>query len=173
MSDSDICGAKTRNRKPCQKAPVSGRKRCHLHGGKQPRGLDSPNFKHGLYSKYAHASLKDVLAELEDVNTEDLIRPESEIRLMSALIMKAKAIENGLKDLKELDTISRILERLILAKQRSQGIMLEQNRLVPVQDIEIFLSFMEELLINRIGEDQAFDVMQKLKSFKISDHENR
>lgn len=172
MSDKDICGAKTRNGKPCQKAPVSGRKRCHLHGGKQPRGSDSPNFKHGLYSKYAGESLKEVLSQLEDVSSEDLINPDNEIKLMQALIIKAKALKDGVDELNDLDTISRVIDRLISAKQRSQAIMIEQNRLVPASDIEIFLSWMEELLIKKVGEADTFEIMNKLKSFRISNHEN-
>jgi len=29
-------------------APVKGRSRCRYHGGKTPRGIDSPHFKHGM-----------------------------------------------------------------------------------------------------------------------------
>lgn len=167
-----LCGAKTRSGQPCQNKPVNGSQRCRMHGGKSLKGTDSPRYKHGLYSKYASESLKEVLAELENVSSDELIKPEQEIRLMSALIMKCKGLENGMDDLKSLDTISKILERLIHAKQRSQAIMIEQNRLVPATDIQLFLNWMEELLINRIGKDQTFEILDELQNFKISDHEN-
>ncbi|WP_454888686.1 HGGxSTG domain-containing protein [Sphingobium indicum] len=36
-SDRLICGAKRRNGEPCRKLPMRNG-RCHLHGGKTPRG---------------------------------------------------------------------------------------------------------------------------------------
>ena len=45
------CGAKNRNGNPCQKWPLNGRTRCKNHGGKSLRGVASPSFKNGRYSK--------------------------------------------------------------------------------------------------------------------------
>jgi hypothetical protein len=172
-NDKNICGAKAKSTgQPCQRAPVKGRERCSLHGGHQPRGVEHHNYKSGLYSKYAGSQLKDVLAQLEDVDSEELIRPDAEIKLMQALLMKCRSLEDGLDDLKDLDTISKIIERLIHAKQRSQKIMIEQERLIPATDIQLFLNWMEELLVNRIGESEAMPVMNQLSNFKISNHEN-
>lgn len=170
--NKQICGAKTRSGNPCQNSPVNGSNRCRMHGGKSLKGTDSPRYSHGMYSKYAGAELKEVLAELEDVSSEELVNPDNEIKLMQALIMKAKALENGLDDLKDLDTISKIIDRLITAKQRSQAIMIEQDRLVPAADIQLFLNWMEELLINRIGSDEALEIINQLQNFKLSEHEN-
>lgn len=46
------CGAKARTTggKPCQRFALAGRNRCRLHGGTQPRGPLSANWKHGFYS---------------------------------------------------------------------------------------------------------------------------
>jgi hypothetical protein len=172
-NDKNICGAKAKSTgQPCQRAPVKGRERCSLHGGHQPRGVEHHNYKSGLYSKHAGSQLKDVLAQLEDVDSEELIRPDAEIKLMQALLIKCRSLEDGLDDLNDLDTISKIIERLIHAKQRSQAIMLEQERLIPATDIQLFLNWMEELLVNRIGESEAMPVMNQLSNFKISNHEN-
>jgi len=172
-NDHNICGAKTKGTgKPCQRAPAKDSNRCKLHGGASLKGTDSARYKHGLYSKYAGSQLKDVLAQLEDVDSEELIRPDAEIKLMQALLMKCNSLEDGLSDLSDLDTISKIIERLIHAKQRSQAIMLEQERLIPATDIQLFLNWMEELLVNRIGESEAMPVMNQLSNFKISDNEN-
>lgn len=46
----NICGAKKRDGGQCHKAPVRGATRCRLHGGTQPVGVASPNWKHGRYS---------------------------------------------------------------------------------------------------------------------------
>jgi len=171
--DNKKCGAKTKGTgKPCKRSPVKGRKRCKLHGGATLQGTDSPRYKHGLYSEYAGSQLKEVLAQLEDVDSEELIQPDAEIKLMQALLMKCKGLENGLDDLNDLDTISKIIERLIHAKQRSQKIMLEQERLIPATDIQLFLNWMEELLINRFGKAEAHPIIDQLSNFKISNHEN-
>ena len=161
------CGAKTRGGGTC-KSPAMENARCRMHGGKSKKGIESGTYKHGLYSKYAGESLKDVLSELDGISSDELIQPEQEIRLMSALIMKCKGIENGADDLKDLDTISKILERLIHAKQRSQAIMIEQQRLVPASDIERFLDYVETLLVDRIGETDGYAIIEEFKNFKLS-----
>ncbi len=164
------CGAKTRSGKTCQTPPVSGSNRCRMHGGKSKRGIEAGRYKHGLYSKYAGSQLKDVLAELESISSDELINPDNEIKLMQALILKCKALENGFNDLRDLDMISRIIERLIHAKQRSQAIMIEQQRLIPASDVERFLDWMETLLIDRIGENQGYEIIDKMKTFRLEAH---
>lgn len=44
------CGAKTRSGEPCKNPPVSGSKRCRMHGGKSKKGLDLPQTTHGRNS---------------------------------------------------------------------------------------------------------------------------
>jgi|GEM_PF-1706256 len=170
MNDKNICGAKTKKGTPCKNAPVEGRERCHLHGGRQPRGPDHHNYKNGLYSKYAGDSLKNVLDEMDDVSTEDLVQPDYEIKLMQALILKSKALEENTGELEELEGISKVVDRLVKAKQRYQAIMIEQDRLIPLNDIRKFFSYMEELLLKRIDEDIAHDILKDIKNFKISDN---
>ncbi len=61
---SAICCAKTRAKTPCQ-LPAGwgtdhvGEGRCKLHGGKTPRGLDSPHFRHG--GRSAHFDVNSVV----------------------------------------------------------------------------------------------------------------
>lgn len=60
------CGSPLR-RKPgqfCTKNPVTGRERCEMHGGKSPRGVDHPSFKHGRYSKSIPARLASKYEEI-------------------------------------------------------------------------------------------------------------
>ncbi|MFL9824949.1 HGGxSTG domain-containing protein [Rhodoplanes sp. SY1] len=64
-SDSNVsapqprrCGAKTRNGTPCRTAPVTGKKRCRMHGGARGSGAPRGNtnaMKHGFYTKVAKA----------------------------------------------------------------------------------------------------------------------
>ena len=51
------CGARTRSGAPCKNLALYPAGRCRMHGGKSLRGLASPRYKHGKYSK-------DTLAQL-------------------------------------------------------------------------------------------------------------
>lgn len=46
-----VCGAKTRADTACRNNPVTGKKRCRMHGGCSPSGKDHWNYKHGYWSK--------------------------------------------------------------------------------------------------------------------------
>lgn len=72
------CGAKTRNGTPCKsRAMANGR--CRMHGGTQPVGAASPNFKTGRYSKYLKDSLKNKLDDAQTGDPLDLL-PELEVQ---------------------------------------------------------------------------------------------
>lgn len=89
---------------------------------------------------------------------------------MEALILASKTLQSDLEDLEELETISKVIDRLVMAKQRSQKILLEQDRLIPASDIERFLKWMEELLIQQTDEGVAHSIINQLENFKLSDH---
>ena len=143
--------------------------RCRMHGGSSPKGSDSTAFRHGLYSKYASKSLKEVLDELQGQNSESLMNPENEIRLLQALIISAKALKGDLSEMKDLEILSRIINQLVLSKQRSQQILLEEKRLIPATDVENFFDYLKDLLINRIGRKEASVIITQLENFKLSD----
>jgi hypothetical protein len=54
VSHANRCGAKTRSGIPCKSAPVTGRRRCRMHGGADgsgaPSGSRNGNYKHGRYT---------------------------------------------------------------------------------------------------------------------------
>lgn len=50
VSGKPACGAKCRSGRRCPMPPVTGNKRCRMHGGKSRRGMASGTFKHGGYS---------------------------------------------------------------------------------------------------------------------------
>ena len=57
MTKRRYCRAKTRAGTPCRRpagwgTDHPGEGRCKLHGGKSPRGLLHPRYKHGKYAKY-------------------------------------------------------------------------------------------------------------------------
>lgn len=51
------CGAKTRSGGRCKNLAMYPAGRCRMHGGKSLRGLASPRYKHGRYSKDTLAML--------------------------------------------------------------------------------------------------------------------
>ena len=55
VSPYDRCGARTRSGEPCKSAPVTGRRRCRMHGGADgsgaPTGARNGNFRHGRHTK--------------------------------------------------------------------------------------------------------------------------
>ncbi len=163
------CNAKTRSGQPCRNFPVTGRKRCRMHGGKSRKGTDHPNFRHGIYSEHAGESLKKIIEQLSGQHSEDLINPEAEINLMRALILASEALKKDFADLEDLERITKIVDKLVFAKQRSQRILIEQQRLIPVSDVERFLEFMETLLIREVDEETAMHIIHELKTFKISE----
>jgi hypothetical protein len=54
VSQAARCGAKTRSGAPCKSAPVTGRRRCRMHGGADgsgaPKGPKNGNYQHGRYT---------------------------------------------------------------------------------------------------------------------------
>jgi len=162
------CNAKTRSGGKCQK-PAMANGKCSLHGGKSKKGIESGTWKHGLYSKYAGESLKKVLAELNEISPDELINSENEIRLMQALIISASALKEDHPELKDLDTLSKVIDRLVSAKQRSMMIQVEKQKLIPASDIERFLDFVEDKLFERFGADGT-DIVDQFKNFRLQPH---
>lgn len=80
------CAAKTKQTgKRCKKSVTPGREVCRLHGGATPRGIDSPHFKHGRYSK----AMPDRLLEQYETSRRDpdLITMRDDISLIDTRIM--------------------------------------------------------------------------------------
>lgn len=163
------CGAKTRAGHACRQPVVPGRNRCHYHGGKSLRGPESPTWKHGLYARYGGDSLKKIIMELETVDPEELIKPESEIRLMQALLLKCKALETAPDSLEDLDVASRIAERLVKTKQRAQRIDMERQRLIPTSDVEHFLDYLEEVVYELVDGPTADTIVTRSRNFRLAE----
>jgi hypothetical protein len=75
VSQAAPCGAKTRSGAPCKSAPVTGRRRCRMHGGADgsgaPRGNKNGNYKHGRYTEEVAATrrwLRDAAHMIRKLN---------------------------------------------------------------------------------------------------------
>lgn len=72
----------------CNNPAVSGSTKCRLHGGKSLRGVESPSFKGGRYSKYAPATMQEKISELDDYPLLDLV---DELQTQRALLSQHMA----------------------------------------------------------------------------------
>lgn len=70
------CGAKTRSGAPCRNHPVTGKRRCRMHGGAKGSGGQRDNknaLKHGHYSTEAVQERKQttfIIKEICNVGTQ-------------------------------------------------------------------------------------------------------
>ena len=85
------CGAKTRSGGQCKNLAMHPAGRCRMHGGKSLRGLASPRYKHGKYSK-------DTLAQLtraaEAVLDEGAIEPRSPLAELLGDLLDVSGVGN-------------------------------------------------------------------------------
>jgi hypothetical protein len=100
-----VCGAKKRDGSPCQKLPIIGKKRCRLHGGATPKGVNSgttnKQYRHGLYGEHLTDAEREAWDELP-VGVVD-----NEIKLCRVWLMRAMKTESSIakapNDTKNLD----------------------------------------------------------------------
>lgn len=134
--ERSICGAKTRNGTPCQRAPRRNG-RCNLHGGKSLRGVNSPTFIDGRYSKYLPANLAERWGDAR--NDPELLSLHDEIRLIDVLLKG---------NLEKLDTqesgeawalVRKAIEKLELSLDREDygGMRAAVNAMLDVVDTRI------------------------------------
>lgn len=88
------CGAKNKQGKPCELWAMKGRRRCRLHGGATPRGIESANFKHGRYSQHMPKGIGALAIEAS--NDPDLFNLRDLIGVYEARIKSAlNALDKG------------------------------------------------------------------------------
>ncbi len=116
---SDICGAKTRQGGKCQKSPMPNG-RCHLHGGKTPKGVDSVHWKHGRYSSYLPAHLQESIGELEQYSLLDLADElQTQRLLISSYMQKWRDGDQPMQEqnlsamIGWMDTVGKMVERIM------------------------------------------------------------
>jgi hypothetical protein len=72
VSQANRCGARTGSGAPCKSAPVTGRRRCRMHGGADGSGaIRNGNYKHGRYTEDVAATrfwLRQAAHMLRDLN---------------------------------------------------------------------------------------------------------
>lgn len=106
-----LCGAKTRGGTPC-KSPAMENGRCRMHGGKTPHGDALPQYKTGLYSKYAPAQVRSKIEQFLDADPFDLTH---ELALSRALLADylSRFDSDAIKlDLYSIDSLTVLVDRI-------------------------------------------------------------
>lgn len=84
MNTNPQCKAKAkRTGEQCRLHAEPGYKVCRLHGGKTPRGIASPHYKHGKFSRYAVPG-RLIMRYNEGIEDPELLNLSSEIALTDA-----------------------------------------------------------------------------------------
>ncbi len=123
-----ICGAQLR-KKPgvhCQKAPIKGKRRCRLHGGKSLAGVASRAFKHGRYSRFLP---KDLRKQYEQTKTDpQLLSNEPDLRLMD---VRLQGLIANLDNTASLEAFSQAQVAWELLEQaQDTGNLIEMGRIM-------------------------------------------
>ena len=94
FSDAPQCNAKAkRTGQRCRRVAVTGSTKCPLHGGKTPRGVASPHYKTGRYSKYVNPNIS---GKINDLDQYDILDLADELQTQRALIAEyLNRFQNG------------------------------------------------------------------------------
>lgn len=95
------CGARTRSGAPCKRAPLSGKRRCKLHGGASTgpkKGSKNAAKPGSLYSAFLTPEEEGIASALE-LGTVD-----EELRLTRIRLMRALRLEEERGDTAELES---------------------------------------------------------------------
>lgn len=89
------CSAKSKNSgQQCQRSAMHGTTVCYMHGGKSPKGVASPSFTTGRYSKYLPTRLLDRYHEAE--SDPALLSLRAEIALLDGRLADLlKKVDEG------------------------------------------------------------------------------
>jgi hypothetical protein len=89
----DRCGAETRSGGYCENYPVDGSERCRMHGGTQPKGMDSPNAVHGLRSDYLSEDDQEIYEQVRQHDNAELV--QEEIWAIKTKLLRAARAADG------------------------------------------------------------------------------
>lgn len=155
------CGAKTRAGTPCQKPPLEGRKRCKLHGGATPRGVDSPHYQHGKYSRYLAHDLRAIYRET--ITNPDVTSLRHEIGLLRTFTARRLELwpTDDLPDqgqhtkawykarraeLRHMRDIGRDVDRTRRLVESQHRIVIADGRALPVETVMILMCEVIEII---------------------------
>lgn len=135
-----LCGAKTRGGGTCKNHAMQNG-RCRMHGGKTPKGVNLPHFKHGRYSTYLPNGLK--AAYLEAVKDAEFTQQRDSIALIDAMIntiLPGVLAENKTPDIETIEQIRQLLDTRRKHVESIEKIQLMGERAVSIEKVMVLMS---------------------------------
>lgn len=77
----------------CGRAAIGDHGKCGYHGGKSPKGMDSPNAVHGLRSKYLNDEDREIYDAVTEQPNADLV--QEEIWMIKTKLLRAARETEG------------------------------------------------------------------------------
>ncbi len=148
-----ICGAKTRSGARCQRYPTQGRNRCKLHGGATPRGMASPHFKTGKYSKYLPDRL---IRRYEEASSDKtLVSFREDLALLQCritqLLDQLGTVEPGSEEENNLwKQVGEMLEKRIKVAQAERKRLVEMGQMMSVEEIRNLANSLAQIVRNNV-----------------------
>jgi hypothetical protein len=165
------CEAKNRAGEQCRRHATPGRNVCRMHGGKTPRGIASPNFRTGRYSKdlpsrlldgfekaLADAELVDLRRELAltDVEISETLRAMEEtpaadiwtdLKLAATMFQRAQANQDLEEMTAALDLMFKTIDRGVEANKHWVKVdrLIERRRRLVESETKRELAISQEL----------------------------
>lgn len=156
------CRAKKRGGKGHCRAPsMVGADRCRIHGGSTPRGIASPNFRHGRYSKALPTDLfKDYDRERLDENITDLSDEIAVLRVR-------------LKQLLELSDVANTAEAWKKAREATKA-MIRARKYNKEMEFDIAFDKLCEAMLEEVDYNYQKELTFQIEQIrKLADTENK
>jgi len=119
--------------------------RCNLHGGKQPRGIASPNFKHGLYSRHLHVP-ESLKAQYERLRADPtVLAGRADLALAYCMLELSLAAVGDVpdagesverEDLEKTESVGEWLERISRMQHREVAKLVALKGAVPIEYVQ-------------------------------------
>jgi hypothetical protein len=132
MEELKQCGARTRKGTPCKQLPAAGRERYAYHGGKTPRGIASPHWKYGMFSKAMPAAVANRFRKAaSDPGLLSLVRDAAVIDARMLEVFGSLAKPGG-----SWDAVLKAKEAILTARRKNDMVALRNALIEAVAAIE-------------------------------------
>ena len=156
-----ICGAKTRAGHPCRQRPMRNG-RCRMHGGATPRGMASPHFKHGRYSKDLPVRLAAVYEQVR--GDDDLLAVRDEAALLQArigeLLMSLDADDAAESEERIWREVVRMIDALRQASESERKRLVDLQAMVTVEEAMAFAAALVSVVQRHARDPATLRAMQ-------------
>jgi hypothetical protein len=166
------CGTKNRQGEPCKLAPMIGKTRCRLHGGKTPKGgIGNP--VHGMYTSRLTDEEKVVFDTLELGSVDYALR-------MANLILMRSVNKHLELTAKERVNVLELVEKRIMEEEGSMTVLRRPDTLAIIDRYMGRIGHLEKVRAELIAaakasgegiDDKARDLVETMKAMAQTEFE--